>query len=138
MKNWLAVIVLGMIAVLAESSLLGWPWLLLVVWGADIDERAQVLGLVLMGVVLDVLMVRTVGMSGVYLLIFWLGLRMVRELFGGSKKSEYSWLILAAVAWNWLLGGGMGILEITLYALVVLAIFTWGGSGLVAREIRLK
>lgn len=139
MKNWILLIVLGILAVLTESSLAAWPWVLAVVWLASgIEDRWMIVYVASLGIVLDVLMVRTVGVSSMVLLVFWAVLTVLRSSFRGNSKIELLWLVLAGLIWNLVLGTGNDGVGMIIWAAVVMGAIMLNRRSLNVKEIRLK
>lgn len=138
MREGLILVVVGVLAVLLESTLLAWPFLLLFVWWSErSDERLLVVLMMVLGVILDGLQVRWLGVSSLALLGFWVGLRFLRVTFAGAVQLEIVWTLIVGGVWYVVLGerGGWG--EAILMGIIFFAVMI-GGENLKQKEIRLK
>lgn len=135
MQKWSLLILLGLLSVLIESSLLAWPFVVVFAYLiAEVDSKFEIFLLMVLGVVLDILMVRTVGISSLALLVFFGILIYLRKSFSGNLRIEGLWLLVSALVWNMYLGMGKGYFVLSV-GVVALIFFS---RQLVSREIKLR
>ena len=87
-----------------------------------------------LGVILDVLTVRPIGISSLAILAFLGVLSYLRRSFSGNLRVEGLWLLLSAVTWNWFLGTRSGFV---LLGLIVVGVVIFYRQVAVS-EIKLK
>lgn len=135
MQKWMGLVLFGILAVVVESSLLAWPLFVLYTYlQTDLHTKGEIFLLMILGVVLDTLMVRTVGVSSVAVLIFFGVLLFLRKSFSGNLRIEGLWLLFSVFVWNWFLGTGGDYL---LLGIAVVAVFLIN-SQTVGRDLKLR
>lgn len=113
---------LGMLAVLGESSLVSWPMLLWFVWwwSEQMEIRPLLWLGVGLGIVIDILMVRNVGVSSLAMVGFLVGLELIRQNLAEIKWVEWVYVFIFALGVTYMwgywhsVGGGVVIGGITL------------------------
>lgn len=138
MREGLILVMVGLLAVLLESTLLAWPFVVLFIWWSErADERLLVILMVILGVILDGLQVRWLGVSSLALLGYWVVLRFLRVTFAGAVQLEIIWTLIISGVWYVMLGerGGWG--EMILMGIIFFVVMI-GGENLKQKEIRLK
>lgn len=127
MKQWLMLGVSVLVAVLVESSLVAvpvvvwllWSWSKLLSW-----KQLLWLGLVV-GVLLDVLVVRNVGVSSLGLLLFIVVLYLVRTVVK-DVRAEWLMLVVVSIGWSWRMEG---VVSARGMVGVLVALVLWLGLG---------
>ena len=138
-----SIVLLGfvaLLAVLAESSLVGWPLLIWVLWwwSSRVGWHILVWAAVVFGVILDILLVKVVGVGAIGLWIFVTALVLIRSWFAGGGWGENVWVVLVSVLWGYWAGGIRGIGNLLVIVVLAIAVMWLGRRVGVGREIRLK
>jgi cell shape-determining protein MreD len=117
----------GLLAVLMESSLISAPVVLLYLWfWLDTKEMEKMLWTALvLGVLVDALSLRTLGVSSLLMIGFVFGDWLLRKLFAGMVLLEWAFLLCGMLVWQILFMGRISL---------VILVF-WGGACLLM-EVR--
>lgn len=133
MKAVVSWLIMGLLLVLIESSLWSAPLVVAWLWLATrfVPWEKMVWQAVILGIVLDILMVATVGLSSLALLaagvLFW----YQRQLFTNSLKADILALVLALFLWGQWRGYGLtNTVLVLILSLVSLKLFVPRDSGI--------
>lgn len=139
MRRVLGGVIIGVVAVIIESSLLSLPILLLLswMWSDSFEKRHLIWLMVGLGVLLDILTMRMVGMSAVMLMVFLLGLSLLRRFFAGNWLFEVGFGVVMIVFWQWLVTGRVGVI-IFIFAVAAAGVVEMRKRFGLAGEIRLR
>lgn len=107
MKRVMFMIVSGVLALLLESSFGSLPWVLVFAWfWWDVLEIKRMLWIcLLVGVFIDALTLRNLGVMSVLLLVFVSGMWFLRKSFAGLFWVELSWALVILAVWSVLFVG---------------------------------
>ncbi len=129
---------LGLLAVLLESSFMAVPLTLVWVWSVSNRKVVAVLWWsFLMGVTLDLLTMRWVGSVGVIISVFLAGLWFIRRQFTGLVYLEWGWLLISMLVWQKAFLGGDVIGVLLLWGVAVFSFWIQGRLNL-GGDIRLR
>lgn len=130
-------ILIGLLAVLLESSFLPLPFLLW--WGWWFRPRVPISRLVwfgvILGVLLDVAVVRMISVSALALWFFFLGLELLKQ-FSQETLTEKGYVVICCLLWSYFFGGVQGILPSLMVALLTLGLMSFQARS--RFEIKLK
>lgn len=139
MKEWFIYLIIGLLLAVIESSFLAWPFLLLFVWWvSEADERLIMVLILILGVVLDILMVRLIGVSAICLLVFWAVIKLINQSLGGVLVAQAIYLFISSLLWLNFLGHGVSLLNLVLMESLLMVIVFMRGRVLFKKEIKLR
>ncbi len=129
---------LGIVALLLESSLFFWPWLIVLLWLATkyLPLQRVIWAAVIGGIILDSLSVGRLGSSSLILVtvlaVFWLE----RKLFTALQAIDFGFLLLACFFWTLWRGQPLwGIVGAVAAVLVGVKLFEPRDRGVVLRRL---
>lgn len=117
------------VCILLESSLFSAPLSLWLVWQSNrhIDTKWAIWTGIFAGVALDILSVRTVGLSALAIVIFLMGVWSLRRFLSQLSSAELILFAVAACFWSRAVNGTIWAgLVVTLFAIIFQL---WNGSG---------
>lgn len=102
-----------LLAILMESSLLAWPFLVwLLWWWSDQMEMKYLVWIALLsGAIVDVLNVKTVGLTSLGLLVFLFILGWVKKNFEEMPLLEWALVVISSLVLSYVWGYWHGVME---------------------------
>lgn len=114
----ISLFILGLFVIILDSSLIAGPWLLLIYYASLLlaFDSEDSIGWVVVSILGDILAGRLMGVSLVFLVLFFGVFKWTDEHFFGQKIPQWLVFMCFSCVWIWLFGGG--VLKIVLVGVI--------------------